>query len=557
MRKKRILLCNEASFLNTGYATYGREVMKRLYSSDKYELAELSIYAHPKEPRLQDIPWVTYPNSPIPDNKEAVSRYNSNGVYQFGEWRFEDVLLDFKPDIVFDIRDFWMLECEERSPFRYLFHWAIMPTVDAEGQNEQWLATYANADAVFTYSDWAVKTLEKEGGGAINCLGSAPPSADEVYQPIENKVENRQSLSLSPDAKIIGTIMRNQRRKLFPDLFESFRKFLDSYSENNAFLYCHTSYPDVGWDIPKLLKEHGLCSRVLFTYVCEFCEHIFPSFFHDAVAKCPRCGEFKSGLANVQRGASPEFLAKIINTFDLYVQYANSEGFGLPQVEAAACGVPVMSVDYSAMSSVIRKLGGTPLKLKTKYLELETGCRRAVPDNDYTAKKFIEFFELSDEEQLDLGKKSRESFLKNYQYDETAKKWAAHFDSVEIKEGVWESPPRLHSPSTSVPNGFNNRDLAKWLIVNVLGEPDKLDTYLEARVIRDLNYGVFIEGTSSLYFNEDSFAYGRPAFREFNLQEAYNQLAELRERKNYWEQRRTGMIQEPRPPWMPNNVSSI
>ena len=331
--------------------------MKRLHSSAKYELAELSIYAHPKEPRLQEIPWTTYPNSPLPDNREAVDKYNSNGVYQFGEWRFEEVLLDFKPDIVFDIRDFWMLEFQERSPFRDLFHWAIMPTVDAEGQNEQWLSTYANADAVFTYSDWAVNTLAKEGGDSISCLGSSPPSADEVYKPIEDKDRNRQSLDLSLDAKIIGTIMRNQRRKLFPDLFDAFRKFLDSYGGNNVFLYCHTSYPDVGWDIPKLLKQYGLCSKVIFTYVCEACENIFPSFFHDAVSRCSRCGQFKSGLANVQRGASPEFLAKIINTFDLYVQYANSEGFGLPQVEAAACGVPVMSVDYSAMHSVVRKLG--------------------------------------------------------------------------------------------------------------------------------------------------------------------------------------------------------
>ena len=176
---------------------------------------------------------------------------------------------------------------------------------------------------------------------------------------------------------------------------------------------------------------------------------------------------------------------------------------------------------------------------------------RAVPDNDYTAKKFQEFFELSDEKQLSLGEKTRKRFVQHYQYDDTAKKWADHFDSVPIKEGVWESPPRLHSPSNSVPSDLNNRDLAKWLIVNVLGEPEQLDTYLEARLIRDLNYGVFIEGTSSLYFNEDSYAYGRPAFREFNLQEAYNQLSEIRDRKNYWEQRRTGMIQEPRPPWMP------
>jgi hypothetical protein len=37
---------------------------------------------------------------------------------KFGEFSFNNVLLDFMPDFVMDIRDWWMLEFEERSPFR-------------------------------------------------------------------------------------------------------------------------------------------------------------------------------------------------------------------------------------------------------------------------------------------------------------------------------------------------------------------------------------------------------------------------------------------------------
>ena len=61
--------------------------------------------------------------------------------------------LDFLPDFVCDIRDFWMLDFAERSPFRPYFKWVVMPTVDARPQARQWVATYAGADACLTYSD--------------------------------------------------------------------------------------------------------------------------------------------------------------------------------------------------------------------------------------------------------------------------------------------------------------------------------------------------------------------------------------------------------------------
>ena len=543
MRKKRILFCGEATYLNTGYATYGREVISRLYSTQKYEIAEFASYGSLSDPRAASVPWKMYPN--LPTNDEEKKQYEENPINQFGEWQFEPVLLDFQPDIVCDIRDFWMFEYQERSPYRPYFHWAIMPTVDSSPQNEQWIATFANADAVFNYSEWGHKVLKEQSNGTIKCLGVAPPSADAAYKPVENKKEHKSSMGFDPDKKIIGTVMRNQRRKLFPDLFESFKKFLDASGRTDVFLYCHTSYPDLGWDIPKLLNRYKISSKVCFTYICNVCEHTFPSFFSDARGKCPKCGSFAAGLSNVQKGASYEYLASIMNVFDLYIQYANSEGFGLPQVEAAACGVPVMSVDYSAMSSVVRKLDGTPLKTKALYNEVETGCNRAVPDNDYTAEKIKEFFESSDKEIEMASKNVRLNFEKYYQWDKTARKWENYFDSVQLKPPhlSWHAPPRIHQPARPLENeNIPASEYARWLIVNVLGEPEKLNTYFESRLIRDLNYGMYINGTGELYLNEDSYKFVKPAFEEFTKKEAYNMMANLCARRNHWESARKERI---------------
>ena len=541
MRKKRILFCTEATFLNTGYATYTREMLKYLHSTDKYELAELAAYGEPNDQRAKGIPWKFY--GIMPTNDAETNEYNAKPTNQFGEFRFEEICLDFKPDIVCDIRDFWMLDFAERSPYRKFFKWCIMPTVDARPQARQWIATYSSADACLTYSDWAGDVLKQQAGDHINYLGSAPPSAHPAYEP-KDKIALRKAFGISENAKIIGTVMRNQRRKLYPDLFKAFRLLLDSVDNpEEYFLYCHTSYPDLGWELPELIQENNIASHVLFTYVCRETQQPFASLFRGASAQSPYTGKWGSTLSNVRQGLSYEHLASVINLFDLYVQYANCEGFGLPQVEAAACAVPVMGTDYSAMESVLRQLDGTPIKPKALYKELETGCLRAVPDNELAAKLFKEFFELPKTVRSKKGFDTRQKFLDLFQWDKSGKVWESYFDSVEIRPDTetWLSPVDIQNPEpkpTISPETKHN-DLAQWLIVNVLKEPDKIGKYLESRLTRDLMYECMSASTAGMYFNEFSAAFdGKNQRHPFNFDIAYNEMANMRLRKNKWEQKR-------------------
>lgn len=545
MRKKRILFCGEATFLNTGYATYNREILTYLHSTGKYELAELSAYGELNDARGDSIPWKFYGampnmNSEPKSSQEEINDYGSKATNQFGEWAFERVCLDFLPDVVCDIRDFWMLDFAERSPYRPYFKWCIMPTVDARPQARQWISTYKSADACLTYSDWAGGILDDQSGGKINYLGSSPPSAHAAYQQ-KDKKQLREKYDLDPNAKIIGTVMRNQRRKLYPDLFEAFKMFLDKSEDKNCYLYCHTSYPDLGWDVPELLHQHGIASKVLFTYICPETKMPFASIFRGAITESPYTRKFNAELSSVKSGASYEQLSDIINLFDLYVQYANSEGFGLPQVEAAACGVPVMSTDYSAMESVIRKLGGTPLPPKALYKELETGCFRAVPDNENTAKEFLKFFSKTDDERKADSNNVRSNFEEFYQWDKSGKVWESYFDSVDIPpiEQTWASQPLLQPSAPKIKVDYNTMtqsQVAKWLIVEVLREPRFLNTFFEARLTRDLIYNTSTASTGGMYFNEESAAFeGRNTRQAFNFDIAYDHFSQLNQRRMHWE----------------------
>ena len=553
MRKKRILFCSEATFLNTGYATYTREILNYLHGTGKYEIAEMGAYGEINDSRAKDIPWKYYgvvpnQNSEPKAPKEQIDAYNAVPTNQFGEWIFEHICLDFLPDIVCDIRDFWMLDFAERSPFRKYFKWAIMPTVDAAPQARQWIATYSNADACFTYSDWAGDVLQDQSGGKINYLGSSPPSAHPAYKPVENKKDHKISMGIDPEYKVIGTVMRNQRRKLYPDLFTAFRKFLDKSENKKYYLYCHTSYPDLGWDIPELLQQNELSSHVLFTYICAQTNKPFVSTFKGAIAQSPYTGKWGARLSNVKNGLSYEDLSKVVNCFDLYTQYANCEGFGLPQVEAAACGVPVCGTDYSAMESVLRKLGGYPIKPAALYKELETGCLRAVPDNEAAADFFLNFFSKSDEWRYIKGEHTREQFEEYYQWNLSGAQWEKYFDSFEVLplEQTWGSQPDIQAPEKKIeiPPSASAKKLAKWLISYALKDTSKLNSYFEFRLTRDLTYQSATSSTGGMYFNESSAVFsGQNTRHPFNFDMAYDQLCQIRNKVNHWEQKRIERIQ--------------
>lgn len=546
MGKKRVLFVSEASYLNTGYATYSREVLKRLHSSNKYEVAEFSIYGGIEDKRRSSIPWKNYPNMPDPQNEEQNKVYGSDSMNQFGKWRFERVCIDFKPDVVLTIRDWWMDAFIQHSALRKYFKWIWMPTVDASPQNEEWIDSFSDADAILTYSDWAVDVLKSQSD-QMNVKCAAPPSASEDFFQIPNKSAHKERMGIDPSWKIIGTVMRNQRRKLFPELFEAFGKYLKKTGKADVYLYCHTSYPDNGWDLPKYLFENEISSRVLFTYVCEACGAPSPSKFSDTAKPCDKCGQFAAKMSNVSSGVDTKTLGAIYNLFDIYIQPANSEGFGLPIVEAAACGVPVLATDYSAMESEVRKLSGYPIRLRTKHVEMETGCDRALPDTDHIVELFEKLLDKPEPLRLAEGKRARDAFEKNYGWDKTAKIWAECID--ELDYGTWNLPVDPANPKADIPKIQNNKELLDFLILTVVNEPKLLNTYSMNKILRDFNFGAVKNNPGGFFYGELSL-FNRENYRPFTRDQLINAFRQKAEQKNFWENARLGNVKFPQESWL-------
>jgi len=504
-------MCSEASFLSSGFGIYAKEILSRLHNTGKYEIAEFASYGVVNDPRDKTIPWKYYANA-VKENDPRHKEYTSRGDNQFGRWRFEKVLLDFRPDVVIDVRDYWMSHYEGISPLRKFYHWILMPTVDSEPQQEEWMDTYLSADAIFTYSDWGAEVLKKQSSDKVNYIATASPGVDlQTFKILPNKIEIKKTLGLPLDSLIIGSVMRNQKRKLIPELMISFRKFLDILEQSGnplgekTYLYLHTSYPDMGWDIPELLKDNRLSNRVLFTYACRKCSFTESTVYLGPNRTCPRCLNKSMTMPSVTNGITSEKLCEIYNTFDLYVQYAICEGFGMPQVEAGACGIPIATVEYSAMVDIIKKLDAMSIKPKTHFKELETKAIRVYPDNDQLVDCMIEIASLSESKKNERRLNTRKLTEKYYNWDDIASVWERYLDQVDLHyRSNWDSPPQYIADSLPDPSQVNNTiffHTMKTITENIATHHNKLSSMQMLYMLQNCDYGFSGAGAGLQNYN--------------------------------------------------------
>jgi glycosyltransferase involved in cell wall biosynthesis len=491
-RKLRILMCSEASFINSGFGKYAYEFLSRLHKTNKYTIAEFASYGLVNDPRDSSIDWMYYANA-VKETDPRHKEYSSRTDNQFGRWRFEKVLLDFKPDVVCDVRDYWMTYYQPISPLRSYFHHILMPTVDSAPQQEEWIDVFLKTDAIFTYSDWGAKVLSQQTNNKINYIATATPGVNLKTFYIQNTVDIRKKFGIETDAFIVGSVMRNQKRKLIPELFISFKNLLNKLnsagSSKPIYLYLHTTYPDMGWDIPELLSQQGIGNRVLFTYLCKNCGHVDASTFCGPQKYCKKCLNKSSVFPSVSNGVSEEQLSEIYNLFDLYVQYAICEGLGIPQVEAGACGIPIATVDYSAMKDIIEKLEAYPIKVKSFFTELETKAIRAYPDNEDLIEIILRQMEKPKNIQNEEREKIRRLTEKNYDWNVIAKIWENYFDNLEFRAD-WNKPlPILEKPQINSIKNIDNFSLCLNICNNNLKNTKLVSSFRFLNMMQAADYG--------------------------------------------------------------------
>lgn len=527
--KKKILWISEATCLNTGFGKISQEILNRLYKSGKYEIAEVGAYIVQSDQRLQAIPWKVYATMPEANDNEGWQRYKTNSTAQFGSDVFDKALLDFQPDICVGISDQWMQSFIGNSPFKNYFKWIYMHPTDSGPPKDDWEDTFRQADVVLAYAQYGKDVLEKQYGRFLKDVKIVRPGVNhEIFKPL-NKSLLRKKYGLREDMNILLTVMRNQRRKLFPDLLDAFALFLRKCHEtgrnelaNKTYLHLHTSYPDVGFDIPKHILRNGLSHKVLMTYACSNCGAFYPDYFQSEITICKNCRSLAAKMTNTQAGIPDAGLCEIYNLADLYVQYSIAGALEMPIAEAKACGIPAIATDYAAMSEQVKSFGCSPIKVAKLFYEpiIETEQIRALPDNDDCADKIIQFFEMPFVNRLKASYEVRQDAIDNYSFDQAYKIFEEAIDNVDISTNkLWNDQITILEPKMP-PQSLTNSQLVDWCILNILKNPKLLSSYFRNFMIKSLNAGYMVERSGRGPFDASAFV------------SIVNKMAE---NKNYWE----------------------
>lgn len=481
----RILVVSEAHWLLTGYAIYYKNICEALHNAG-HHVTELASYGNENDPEhveaAKNCPWNVFLNIPSIKDTNAWTAYNEIKKQRmdadFCSWNFENIVLECWPDVVIAIRDHWYDKFILDSPLVNYYKVILSPTCDSQPQRWDWLHTFSKVDALTFYTKWSEDWMREQYNGK-NIVKCIDPASHPLFKPM-SKTISRRKLGL-PDNKLLLTVMRNQNRKQFPALLEAFSKLKDE----STLLYCHTHFEDRGWDIPKLLLQNGIAGRVYFSYKCKNCSDISSDIFKfDNV--CKKCGA-KREICSVQDGATTEDLNFVYNSADLYVQWANSEGLGYSQLEAAACGIKVITVNYSAMEDVATKTVSHSIEPIALQREMGTLCNRAVPDNN-------KLVELLDKDETWVYDKNEiiEKFKSNYDWKETGKKWVSLVESLSPKDNWGDSPLLVSPPSFEKIKDLSNLDFVKSCILDVAQDESILGSYVHCETIEHLERGNYI-----------------------------------------------------------------
>lgn len=322
----------------------------------------------------------------------------------------------FKIDVLYILLDTFMLYPKflelDLSPAKVIFYF---PSDGGGGLPRQCENILRKVDCPIAMSQFGQTQVKDIYNIDNHCIPHAVDT--DVFYPLTNEDKLKLKKSKGIDGKfVIGTVARNQGRKMLDRTFKIFRKYADM--DPNAILLLHTDPNDVAqvFSMIDIIKRYNLQNRIVFTGTSWY------------------------------KGFDYKKMNEVYNMMDAFFLTTSGEGFGIPIIEAMACGIPVIATDYTTTKELVKDhdaglgidLVGTTSEENPDVHEHEiidgtmTGSwdveRGICSLKDCITKLY--YLRNNPKRMEEMGKNGRTAVLKYYDWRITGPKWIETFEKL-------------------------------------------------------------------------------------------------------------------------------
>ena len=311
-RPLRVLFVSDGPWTTSGYGKQSKFIVPILRQLG-VDVAFLTSYG------VQGATW-----------KWVVGKDSEVPIYPTGHDAFSNDIIPvvaehWKADVVITLKDVPVYSVEMME--KHVIRWAPMVPVDHDPLTNAVMKAMQVAWCPIAYAPHGLRALREAGFRPLY----APHTYDHnVFSP-GDRAKAREILGWPMDRYIVATVAVNRgglpSRKAWPQMVEGVGEAVKK--NNNILWYAHTSIAQDGYeggvDLYQLCHRHGLANHVFFPD-----QHRYRYFTFDE-----------------------EFVANIYRAADVLLATSIGEGFGVPILEAQACGIPVIIGNWTAMEDLL------------------------------------------------------------------------------------------------------------------------------------------------------------------------------------------------------------
>ena len=231
-----------------------------------------------------------------------------------------------KKDLLMTLYDVWVLQSPAFDTLERIASWTPLDHVTMPPQVRKWLEK-PNVTPI-AMAPFGLRQMEENGIEGVYIPHSIETK---IYRPTFETPDGRSIYDYmdSKDKFVVGMVAANKssgmvHRKAFSENILAFSIFHKKHPD--TMLYIHTEpISKIGWNLIELIKAVGLDKDVV---------------------GFPNPMEYRYGIEK-------EALAALYTGMDVMLAPSYGEGFGVPTIEAQACGTPVIGSDWAATQDLI------------------------------------------------------------------------------------------------------------------------------------------------------------------------------------------------------------